>query len=72
MCVGVCVEGALSHGCGGVAEEPVRPAALDWLCVRGERPHYQLHPAVYLCAVAHQQTAVPQDQHQTLLLAMEP
>lgn len=68
----MCVEGALSHGCGGVAEEPVRTAALDWLRVRCERPHYQLHTALHLCAVALQQTAVPQNQHQTLLLAMEP
>ena len=69
----MCVETRLlSHGAASLPEEPVRPAAVDGLCVCGERPHHQLHPAVHLRPLARQPAALPQDQLPALLLSLEP
>lgn len=65
------LSGLLSHGSSGLPEEPVHPAAADGLCVRGQRPHHKLHPALHLRPVAYQQAALSQNQLQTLLLALE-
>lgn len=73
VCVYVCVRrGFVRHGCVGLAEEPVHPAAPHRLRICGQRSHPQLHSAVHLRALANQQAALPQDQHPLGLFAMEP
>lgn len=73
VCVYVCVRrGFVRHGCVGLAQEPVHPAAPHRLRLRGQRPYYQLYSAVHLRTVANQQAALPQDQHPHVLFTMEP
>lgn len=62
----------LSHGSAGLPEEPVHPAVADGLCVRGERPHHKLHPALHMHSLADQQTTLPQNQLPALLFPLEP
>lgn len=62
----------LCHGSAGLPEEPVHPAAAGGLRVCGQRPHHQLHSALHVCPLAHQQAALPQNQLPALLLALEP